>query len=106
MSSEANDYQGYSSVVANELRRWGLKVWDKVQLVLTSGNEFDDAVILPRYVYSSEGMIAVKLKSGYNTGIRVDLVKAVKKTGESKGVYRVPEKSIEMNQTLPKVTIL
>ena len=101
-----NQYQGYINQSLEQLKNWGLKIWDIVDIYLKSNSYINNAVILPRYEHSEDGILSLKLTSGYNTGIRIDEIKSIKHIGESVGNYKIPDLTIKMNKKLPKISIL
>ena len=92
-----NQYQGYINQSLEQLKNWGLKIWDIVDIYLKSNSYINSAVILPRYEHSEDGILSLKLTSGYNTGIRIDEIKSIKHIGESVGNYKIPDLTIKMN---------
>jgi len=80
---EEEEYRG---VVADKLREAGASVGDTVRLKRRDGFTVEGR-ILPRYSFTSNDILVLKLANGYNIGIRVDdetVVEKLEKAGESK----------------------
>src|SRR5438067_917952 len=64
-------------------------------------------VLLPRYESASEDYIVIKLKSGYNTGIKVSKVKAITKMASTGRDFAPPPPApAQGGKELPKVSLI
>ncbi len=104
-SSNHSEYQGYREETKKWLLDNNLKVWDVVQLTTKDGVKLE-AIILPRSELAIDGVLTVKLPTGYNTGIRIKSIENVKKLGRSEGRYAVPKTSVRPDPNLPKIPVL
>jgi glutamyl-tRNA(Gln) amidotransferase subunit D len=95
---------GYRGAGLDFLSSHRLSVGDTI-IVTTTDSELS-GVIMPRYESASDDYLVIKLKSGYNTGIRIDGVKSIKK---------IPTKNIEASRdpmvpdedkNLPRVALI
>ena len=77
---------------------------DTVSVATTDGEL--SGVIMPRYESASDDYLVIKLKSGYNTGIRIDRVKSISKLPtkkiEASGTAVVPDE----DKSLPRVALI
>ena len=99
-----HDSGGYRGAGAKLLSEHGVSVGDSVKIATDDGEM--SGVLMPRYESASEDYIVIKLKSGYNTGIQADKIKAVTKLpkNETAGSLKTPE--IGENKNLPKVALI
>ena len=65
---------GYRGAGLKLLSDHDLSVGDKVR-ILTNDDEVS-GVIMPRYESASEEYLSIKLKSGYNTGVKISNIKS------------------------------
>lgn len=102
MNSDA--LKGYKGRAKEVLQSLGGRVWANVVLKTDAG-EFE-GVILPRSETADGDHIVLKLKSGYNIGIRADRIQEIKETGYKEAVYKIPEKEFPVSPNKPSVTLL
>lgn len=96
--------EGYRGACLKKLEAFGVSVGDHV--TVTTDREEVDGVLMPRYEFADEEHVVLKLKTGYNTGISIQRIKAVKLI--SKGVepsFQSPPKP-KLVPGLPKVMII
>lgn len=62
--------------------------------------------ILPEVIEDKQEIIRLKLKSGYNAGIKISEINSVKKLGEGKQVGKAKHLELIHNPKLPKISIL
>lgn len=74
---DKDNLTGYKEKSAELLRKQHVAVGDTVT-IKTSGNEFT-GILMPRYESADKNHIVIKLRSGYNVGIRTDKVRAITK---------------------------
>lgn len=69
-------------------------------------NETLEGTLIPRSQYDSEDFVVIKLKNGYNVGIRINLEAAIEKVGKgSKPTFMAPPPP-KQDKKLPRITIL
>jgi glutamyl-tRNA(Gln) amidotransferase subunit D len=77
------ELHGYTGLVAEVLRRAGVKPGDVVRVRRGDGREFT-GVLMPRYSLAEGPYLVIKLPNGYNIGVRVDESTVVEKVGEAR----------------------
>lgn len=96
--------KGYKGRAKEVLQSLGGRVWANVVLKTDAGDF--EGVILPRSETADGDHIVLKLKSGYNIGIRADRIQEIKETGYKEAVYKIPEKEFPVSPNKPSVTLL
>jgi glutamyl-tRNA(Gln) amidotransferase subunit D len=96
--------KGYKGRAKETLQSLGGRVWANVLMVTDEGNF--EGVILPRSETADGDHIVLKLKSGYNIGIRADRIREIKETGYKEAIYKIPEKEFPKSPDKPSVTLL
>lgn len=71
--------------------------------VLTKKQAVLEGTIVPS---NDAEVLALKLKNGYNAGVRIEEVSGVKKTGEGKSVGKPPVKEAPKDSSKPTISIL
>lgn len=96
--------EGYRGACLRKLESFGVSVGDHV-LILTDREEVD-GVLMPRYEFADEQHVVVKLKTGYNVGVSIRRIKAVKvlSKGEEPSFEAPPKPKLVPG--LPKVLII
>lgn len=97
------DTGGYRGPSLRVLQKAGAVIGDVVELSL--GGEVVKGTVVPRYQYNDDSHVVIKLKSGYNVGIRVDKITSVKKVSAGeKPAFAAP--APKARGDLPEVAIL
>jgi glutamyl-tRNA(Gln) amidotransferase subunit D len=96
--------KGYKGRAKEALQSLGGRVWANV-LMVTDEGDFE-GVILPRSETADGDHIVLKLKTGYNIGIRADRIREIKETGYKEAIYKIPEKEFPKSPDKPSVTLL
>ncbi len=94
----------YSSKVASFLEKHGLKVGDYVEIKINSTTL--KGIIMPSTIFSGEDILILKLDNGYNTGVSVSRIKAVRKL---KRVSLFEEHRLErlsISENLPRISLI
>jgi len=99
-----DDYFGYRGLVARLLRDAGVKVGDELEL--NRGDVVFRGYLMARYEYGEPEIVVIKLKNGYNLGVRVDEKTRIIKLFESSPPTFNPPPPPQPRPTLPSVTIL
>ena len=84
------------------LKKYGIAIGDSVSIqadVVHTGR------IMPKYEYSNDNSIVIKLASGYNVGLKVDKIKSIEKTRQQERQDQMPIKQRYV-EGLPKVLLL
>jgi glutamyl-tRNA(Gln) amidotransferase subunit D len=95
---------GYKGKTLEALKKAGCEVGDIVQVTSEGGNY--EGMLIPRYETGEGDHIVVKLKSGYNIGIRLTSDVTIRKIGKgTKPTFASPPIP-EQKSELPKVVIM
>jgi glutamyl-tRNA(Gln) amidotransferase subunit D len=96
-------FQGYKGRSLDVLKKYNVRVWGKVVINTTRG-EFT-GTILPRAENDDDIHIVLKIDTGYNIGIDIFTITAMKETGYFKATYKIPEKEFPVTPNLPRVKL-
>ncbi|MBN1233620.1 MAG: Glu-tRNA(Gln) amidotransferase subunit GatD [Candidatus Coatesbacteria bacterium] len=80
------------------------RVWSDVEISSTRG--IFRGIILPRAETLDDKFIVMKLRNGYNVGIKADSITKIKEFDYKKANYQIPEKEFPYDPKKPKVTLL
>jgi glutamyl-tRNA(Gln) amidotransferase subunit D len=97
-------YRGYRDPVVSTLKANGVQVWSDVEAQTTRGAFI--GIILPRSETADEFHVVMKLRNGYNVGLRHDTILSMKEAGYKEGHYKVPEKEFPYSPGKPRVKLL
>ena len=102
MTQKSNS--GYQGKVLDIIKKTGVTVGDII--LVEKEDKIFEGTLIPRSEYSDNTHIVIKLKNGYNLGIRVTSETKIKKIGKgTKPSFTTPSLP-EQNSNLPKVVIL
>lgn len=73
-------YRGYHGRSLDFLKEKGIGVSDTV--VIDAGTRYEGTV-MPRYEHTDDGHISLKLKNGYNVGVRISDIRSAEKISEA-----------------------
>ena len=107
MSEE--ELSGYSGISRDILAKAGAQVGDKLRIELKriGGQEVVEGLLIPRYHSGNEeDYIVVKLKTGYNVGVRVDAATKVSVLGKGETPHFTRPALPHQKAGLPKVSII
>jgi len=97
-------FSGYKGEAFASIRRVGAEVGDMIRV--TRKSEVYEGILIPRSEYGDETRIVVKLKNGYNIGIKITTDTTIEKIGKgTKPTFAAPPQP-EQNPQLPRVTII
>ena len=102
--STTDIYKGYKGNAKAKLIQFNVKVWSDVIINTTKGDF--EGIILPRSETGDSEHIVLKLRAGYNTGINIDSITAIKELGYKEVFYKIPEKAFPFDPKKPNVTLL
>lgn len=98
------EFSGYRGKALEIISKAGVEVGDIIR-VTKNGHVFE-GILIPRSEYDDEKHVVIKLKSGYNIGIRLTPNIKIEKIGKgSKPFFTTPQPP-EQNPNLPKITII
>ena len=97
-------FPGYKGQALKFLKSVGAEIGDVIRV--TKDGESWEGILIPRSESGDEHHIILKMKSGYNVGVRIDSTAQVEKVGEgTKPTFTTPPLP-EQNQSLPRVSIV
>ena len=97
-------FSGYKGEAFASIRRVGAEVGDMIRV--TRKSEVYEGILIPRSEYGDETRIVVKLKNGYNIGIKMTTDTTIEKIGKgTKPTFAAPPEP-EQNPQLPRVIII
>jgi glutamyl-tRNA(Gln) amidotransferase subunit D len=103
------ELSGYSGISRDILAKAGAQIGDKVRIELKhiEGQEVVEGLLIPRYHSGrEENYIVVKLKTGYNVGVRVDAATKVSVLGKGEMPHFTRPALPHQKAGLPKVSII
>jgi glutamyl-tRNA(Gln) amidotransferase subunit D len=102
--SEGEEFSGYKGEALEAIRKAEAEIGDLIRI--TKNDEVYEGILIPRSEYGDEEHVVIKLKSGYNTGIRITSNTRIQKTGRGTKPTFAPPPPPQQNPKLPKVAIL
>lgn len=109
MALSQEDLSGYSGISRDILAKAGAQIGDNVRIELKriGGQEVVEGLLIPRYHSGrEENYIVVKLKTGYNVGVRVDVATKVSVLGKGETPHFTRPALPHQKAGLPKVSII
>jgi glutamyl-tRNA(Gln) amidotransferase subunit D len=100
----SEEFPGYKGEALKFLKKAGAEIGDIIRI--TKDGETYEGILIPRSEYGDEKHIIMKLKSGYNVGIRVDPTTQVEKVGVGVKPAFSPPPLPKQKSGLPKVAIV
>lgn len=96
-------YKGYRGRTLELLKKFNSTVWSDVELKTNTATFY--GLILPRSEQADDLHIVLKMKTGYNIGIRYDKVVDIKILGRKEAHYKIPEKEFPYSPKKPRVKL-
>ncbi|HPS40313.1 MAG TPA: Glu-tRNA(Gln) amidotransferase GatDE subunit D, partial [Candidatus Cloacimonadota bacterium] len=96
-------FKGYKGRALEVLKHYQARVWGDTTVETTRGSF--QGIILPRSENDDDKHIVIKLITGYNVGIDVETILAMKETGYKEAHYKIPEREFPFTPGLPKVKL-
>jgi glutamyl-tRNA(Gln) amidotransferase subunit D len=109
MALSQEELSGYSGISRDILAKAGAQIGDNVRIELKriGGQEVVEGLLIPRYHSGrEENYIVVKLKTGYNIGVRVDVATKVSVLGKGETPHFTRPALPHQKAGLPKVSII
>jgi len=97
-------FSGYRGEALEAIKRAEAQIGDIVRI--TKNGEVYEGILIPRSEYADENHIVIKIKSGYNIGIRITPNTKIEKIGVGAKPAFAPPPLPEQNPKLPKVAII
>jgi len=102
--SEKEELSGYKGEALTAIREANAEIGDMIRM--TRDGQTYEGILIPRAEYGDEKHLVIKLKNGYNIGIRITPDTRIEKVGKGAKPTFAPPPPPEQNPKLPKVTIL
>jgi len=102
--SEKEEFSGYKGEALAAIRKAEAEIGDIIRI--TKDGKVYEGILIPRSEYGDEKHVVIKLKSGYNIGIRVTPSMEIEKIGKGAKPAFAPPPPAEQNPELPKVAII
>ncbi|MGB9778538.1 MAG: asparaginase domain-containing protein, partial [Candidatus Bathyarchaeales archaeon] len=101
---EKERFSGYRGEALEAIKRANAEIGDLIRI--TKNGETYEGILIPRSEYGDEKHIVIKIKSGYNIGIRLTPNTKIEKIGKgTKPAFAVPPLPPQ-NPELPQVAII
>jgi len=100
----SDEFPGYRGQALKLLKGAGAEIGDVIRV--TKNGENWEGILIPRSEFGDEKHIILKLKSGYNVGVRIDSTTQVMKVGEGVKPAFTPPPLPKQKKGLPKVAIV
>lgn len=100
----SEEFPGYRGQALKFLKKAEAEIGDIIRV--TKNGESWEGILIPRSEFGDEEHIILKLKSGYNVGVRVDSIAQVEKVGEGVKPAFTPPPLPKPKKELPKVAIV
>jgi glutamyl-tRNA(Gln) amidotransferase subunit D len=95
----------YSESIERVLKAAGASLGDEIRVSRKAGEALE-GVLMPNSDSNGEGIIIIKLKNGYNMGVRFDASLSIKKLAGRRETFAFPKVKIDENRKLPRVTLI
>jgi len=102
--SQNEALSGYRGLALKTLQNINAEIGDLIRI--TKGGQVYEGVLIPRSEYGDDKHIVIKLRSGYNIGVRLTPDAKVEKIGKGEKPAFVAPPLPEQNPQLPKVSII
>jgi len=102
--TKKEEFSGYRGEALEAIRKAEAEIGDILRI--TKNGEVYEGILIPRSEYGDEKHVVIKLKSGYNIGIRITPKTKIEKVGKGVKPTFIPAPLPEQNPKLPKVTII
>ncbi|MBX5328698.1 MAG: Glu-tRNA(Gln) amidotransferase subunit GatD [Candidatus Bathyarchaeota archaeon] len=97
-------FSGYRGKALEVIKRAEVQIGDLVRI--TKNGEVYEGILIPRSEYGDEKHVVIKLKSGYNIGVRITPDTKIERIGKGAKPTFTPPEPPEQNPQLPKVVII
>ena len=97
-----SEFKGYTGKSLEFLKSKQIKIGDSIKI---NADLTYSGIVMPRYEYSDDSHIVIKLESGYNVGIELQKIQDVEKV-ENKTTTINQKIELKQNSKLPKILLL
>ena len=102
--SEKEKSSGYRGDALEAIKKANAEVGDMIRI--TKDDDIYEGILIPRSEYGDEKHVVIKLKNGYNIGLRIESNMRIERIGKGTKPTFTPPPSPEQNPQLPKVVII
>ena len=98
------EFTGYRGQTLELLKSIDAEIGDVIRV--TKGGDSWEGILIPRSEIGDEHHVVIKMKSGYNVGVRIDESAELEKVGEGAKPTFTPPPLPKQNRKLPRVAIV
>ena len=98
------EFSGYKGEALAIIKRAGVEIGDLIRI--TKDDSVYEGILIPRSEYGDEKHIVLKLKSGYNIGIRITPETKIMRIGKATKPTFTPPPTPKQHANLPKIAII
>ena len=98
------DFPGYRGLAFSLIKNEGAEIGDIIRII--KGKESWEGILIPRSESGDEYHVVLKMKSGYNVGVRIDSQSKIEKLGEGDKPTFIPPPLPKQNEKLPRIAIV
>ncbi|MEM2092741.1 MAG: Glu-tRNA(Gln) amidotransferase subunit GatD [Candidatus Bathyarchaeia archaeon] len=102
--SENEELSGYRGLAFETLKKIEAEIGDLIRI--TKDTQTYEGILIPRSEYGDETHVVIKLRSGYNIGVRITPETRIEKIGKGEKPAFVAPSLPEQNPTLPRVAVI
>ena len=102
--TKKEEVSGYKGEALAVIREAGAEIGDVLRI--TKNGQIYEGILIPRSEYGDEKHVVIKLKSGYNVGVRITRDTKIERIGKGVKPTFATSPPPEQNPKLPKVTII
>jgi glutamyl-tRNA(Gln) amidotransferase subunit D len=102
--SEKGKSSGYRGEALEAIKKADAEIGDMIRI--TKNDEAYEGILIPRSEYGDEKHVVIKLKNGYNIGLRISSNTRIERIGRGTKPTFTPPPTPEQNPQLPKVAII
>jgi glutamyl-tRNA(Gln) amidotransferase subunit D len=100
----SEEFPGYRGQALEFLKKAGAEIGDVIRI--TKDGETYEGILIPRSEFGDEKHIILKLRSGYNVGVRIEPTTRIEKVGKGAKPTFTPPSLPKHRKELPKVAIV
>jgi len=102
--SDKDEFSGYKGEAQEAIRKAEVEIGDLIRI--TKDDTVYEGILIPRSEYADEKHIVLKLKSGYNIGVRITPYTKIMRIGKATKPTFSPPQLPKQQENLPKVSII
>ncbi|MEM3227838.1 MAG: Glu-tRNA(Gln) amidotransferase subunit GatD, partial [Candidatus Micrarchaeaceae archaeon] len=94
----------YSKKIEEELKKKGIRVGDSIKF--SAGGQQVEGELMPRSEAGNPEVLVIKLKNGYNIGVKAEGAKIERLSAGSQSAASFPVRALLQKRDLPKISLL